>query len=270
MLSPRTSRLWKPQVRKELQLASHQSREETAQHPVYVGTAGWTLPRESVAKFTTDGTHLARYAQRFCAVEINSSFYKPHRPATYARWAASVPPDFRFAVKVPQEITHQRKLIGTAPPLARFLAEVSELKAHLGPLLVQLPPSLVFETPVARAFFACVRARFAGSVVCEPRHATWCCKEAEQLLADFQVARVAADPALVPQAAQPGGWMGLVYYRLHGSPRMYYSAYLEDALRARVQTLRETLPSAPAWCIFDNTALGAALGDALSIARQLK
>ena len=251
-------------------MAQTSAGEDAARHPVYVGTAGWTLPKEYAADFPAEGTHLARYAQRFCGVEINSSFYKPHRPATYARWAASVSEGFRFAVKVPKEITHQRKLVGTEVPLARFLTEVAELDAHRGPLLVQLPPSLAFETPVAQAFFACLRARFAGSVVCEPRHAGWFSQEAERLMADFQIARVAADPSLVPQAAQPGGWPGLAYYRLHGSPRTYYSAYSEDALSMLVQNVRKTLLSAPVWCIFDNTAQGAAMGDALSTARQLK
>ena len=244
--------------------------EDAVVHPVYVGTAGWTLPKEYSAYFPDKGTHLARYAQRFGGVEINSSFYKPHRPATYARWAASVPEDFRFAVKVPKEITHQLKLVEMTMPLERFLAEVSGLGAQLGPLLVQLPPSLAFETRVASTFFACLRARFTGSVVCEPRHARWFSREAQQLLADFQIARVAADPARVPEAAHPGGWPGLMYYRLHGSPRTYYSAYSEEALRTLELNLRERLQSAPVWCIFDNTALGAATGDALSAARRLK
>ncbi len=238
--------------------------DDAALPSLYVGTAGWTVPSEYAAEFPEAGTHLTRYAQRFRGVEINSSFYKPHRLSTYARWAASVPEGFRFAVKVPKEITHQRKLVETAVPLERFLAEVSGLEAHLGPLLVQLPPSLAFETKVAETFFACLRARFTGSVVCEPRHYNWFHEEADRVLTDFQIARVAADPAPVPEATHPGGWQGLAYYRLHGSPRTYYSSYSEDALRTLVQTLRERVNSVPVWCIFDNTALGAATGNALN------
>src|SRR5690349_12428290 len=69
---------------------------------VRVGCAGWSLPKEHADRFPAEGSHLERYAACFPAVEINSSFYKPHRPTTYARWAASVPPDFRFSVKVPK------------------------------------------------------------------------------------------------------------------------------------------------------------------------
>src|SRR6185312_17112458 len=98
---------------------------------------------------------------------INSSFYRPHRPATYARWAASVPAGFRFAVKVPKEITHTRRLVATAEPLRRFLAEASALGDKIGPLLVQLPPSLAYDSDVAAGFFDALRERFEGSVVCE-------------------------------------------------------------------------------------------------------
>ena len=251
-------------------MAQIKANEDTALPRVYVGTAGWTLPKEAAAEFPEEGTHLARYARRFCGVEINSSFYKPHRPATYARWAASVPAEFRFAVKVPKEITHRLKLVDTTAPLERFLAEVTALEANLGPLLVQLPPSLAFNMHVAGAFFASVSARFIGSVVCEPRHPSWFSTDAERVLQDFHVARAAADPALVPEAAHPGGWPGLVYYRLHGSPRIYYSAYSDDALKMLAQNLQEASQSAPVWCIFDNTALGAATGNALSTASRLK
>jgi uncharacterized protein YecE (DUF72 family) len=63
---------------------------------LHIGCAGWSLPRDSWPQFPEAGTHLQRYAARFRAAEINSSFYRPHQPATYERWAGSVPPDFRF------------------------------------------------------------------------------------------------------------------------------------------------------------------------------
>src|SRR5690242_13869791 len=118
-----------------------------------VGCAGWSIRREYAEHFPATGTHLERYARRLPAVEINSSFYRPHRPETYARWAASVPESFRFAVKVPKEITHTRRLRDVADPLDRFLSETRALGDKLGPLLVQLPPSLRFETEVVEAFF---------------------------------------------------------------------------------------------------------------------
>lgn len=233
---------------------------------IRVGCAGWSIPGAQAARFPGEGTHLERYARRFAAGEINSSFYRPHRPATYQRWAASTPDGFRFAVKVPKEITHTRRLADIEEPLERFLAEAGELGEKLGPLLVQLPPSLEWEADVAEAFFTELRERFAGGVVCEPRHATWFTPEGEQLLDRFQVGRVAADPAPVPEAAEPGGWPGLVYYRLHGSPRIYYSGYSAEYLDA----VAARLASTGGWCIFDNTAEGEATADALGVLERLE
>ena len=92
-----------------------------------IGRAAWALPKAHLSAFPEEGTHLERYAARFSAVEINSSFYRPDRPATYARWAASVPADFRFAVKVPKTITHQHRLTEIDSLLESFLREVTEL-----------------------------------------------------------------------------------------------------------------------------------------------
>ena len=233
---------------------------------VRIGTAGWTVPSAVRERFGDAGTHLQRYATRFSCVEINSSFYRPHRPATYARWAASVPDGFRFAVKVPKEITHVRRFADSAEPLEQFLNETSALGEKRAVLLVQLPPSFAFDAALADGFFGAVRERYRGALAFEPRHPAWFSADAEALLRHFEIARVAADPAIAPAAAVPGGWDGFAYYRLHGSPRTYYSAYDDAALRAFATRLRAE--TRPAWCIFDNTALGAAAGNALD-AQQL-
>jgi len=232
-----------------------------------IGTAGWAIPRPVADCFPTDGAGLQRYAARFDAAEINTTFYRSHRPQTYVRWAQSVPDGFRFAVKAPRAITHERRLVDVLPLLDAFLAEVRLLGDRLGPVLVQLPPSLAFDPAAAGGFFAALRERHPGPVACEPRHAGWFASEADAMLQAHRVARVAADPARHPSAGEPGGWPGLAYWRLHGSPRMYYSAYGEAALDDLAQRLR----AAPAdrWCIFDNTTSGAAAADALALRRRL-
>ncbi|HEX2080471.1 MAG TPA: DUF72 domain-containing protein [Longimicrobium sp.] len=238
---------------------------------VLVGCAGWTLPRDVQAEFAAEGSHLERYASRFPAVEINSSFHRPHRPATYARWAESVPPGFRFCAKLPKAITHQLRLVDADDALAAFLAEAGALGGKLACLLVQLPPSLEFDADTAARFFTALGARTEVPAVCEPRHPTWFTAEANDLLRAFHVARVAADPARVPEAAEPGGWPEIAYYRLHGSPRTYYSPYDAawlDALAARIRGDRAA--GRQAWCIFDNTAAGAAARNALDLLARLE
>ena len=140
---------------------------------IYIGTAGWSIPRAVQRRFPAGESLLARYAKVLPAVEINSTFYRPHRASTFERWAASVPRAFRFSVKLPQTITHEHGLAKSAKLLDAFLADLAPLGSRLGCLLVQLPPSLAFDARVARAFFTALRNRFDRGVALEPRHASW-------------------------------------------------------------------------------------------------
>lgn len=235
-----------------------------------IGTAGWSVPSRYAMQVPRSGSHLQRYAGCLNAVEINSSFYRPHRRTTYERWAQSTPADFRFSVKVPKAITHESRLRGADALLDRFLAEATGLGDKLGVLLVQLPPSLVLDKQVADRFFRDLRIRVDLPVALEPRHSTWFKPDVDHWLAGLRIARVAADPAPAAGAEKTGGWDGLAYYRWHGSPRMYFSEYdaaVLASLKSRMEAGRRR--GVPTWCIFDNTASGAALGNALSLARSL-
>jgi uncharacterized protein YecE (DUF72 family) len=231
-----------------------------------IGTAGWSVPSQYLDRVPAGGSHLQRYAAIFSAVEINSSFHRPHRRATWERWAASVPAGFRFAVKIPRTITHEAALAGCASLLDRFADEVSGLGDKLGVVLVQLPSKSPLQKRVAGNFFRALRARIKADVVVEPRHPSWFAPEVSGWLAKRRIARVAADPARNEGADEPGGWSKLAYYRWHGSPRMYYSNYDAAALAALRRRLEQHRGhGVPAWCIFDNTASSAALGNALEL-----
>lgn len=235
-----------------------------------IGTAGWSIPGKDSAAFPGEGTALERYSRIFPGVEINSSFHRPHRASVWAKWAASVPDSFRFAVKVPKTITHQAKLVDCEALTAQFAEEVKPLGAKLAVLLVQLPPKLGFDSGVAERFFTHLRGITDARIACEPRNASWFGDEADALLDRLLVARVAADPALMPAAAVPGGWPGLAYWRLHGSPAMYRSAYPDSALIAYAGQMRAAArDGGAAWCIFDNTAASQATANALSLMKKL-
>jgi uncharacterized protein YecE (DUF72 family) len=233
-------------------------------HDIRIGTAGWSFPR-TLEGFPAEGSGLERYAAVFNAVEINSSFYRPHQRKTYERWAASTPAGFRFAVKVPKTITHERRLVDCGEQLARFLDESSGMGGKLGPLLIQLPPSLRFDAHLVEAFLAGWRKATSAATVLEPRHSTWFEAQAETLLRDFEIGRVVADPAVVPAAARPGGWSGLTYRRLHGSPAMYKTSYDDGRLEPLAKQMIGETDATQAWCIFDNTQFGAATTDALKL-----
>jgi uncharacterized protein YecE (DUF72 family) len=236
-----------------------------------IGCAGWSLPRAVQESFAAGDSHLARYATRFPVTEINSSFHRPHKRSLYEKWAASVPEDFRFCAKLPKTITHERRLADCEGLVDEFLSQAGGLGGKLACLLVQLPPSFAFDALLAGAFLRMLRTRWSGALAMEPRHASWFEGDADGLLRSHEVARVLADPVRHAAGAQPGGWPGRVYLRLHGSPRVYYSSYAPDLLRTLALRLRLAEESgADIWCIFDNTASGAAAADALDLQRLLE
>lgn len=236
---------------------------------VRVGCAGWSIAKASQPLFDEGDSLLARYATRFDAVEINSSFHRPHQSRTYERWAAAVPDDFRFAVKLPRQMSHEARLHRPGPLLDAFLHQADGLGSKLSTLLLQLPPSLAFDARVASTFFGVLRRRWTGGVACEPRHASWFGERADDLMQRHGIARVAADPALHPGAGEPGGACSRRYWRWHGSPRVYYSAYDDVALRALATQVAAAGSRAEAWVIFDNTAHGHVTADALRFRRLI-
>lgn len=237
---------------------------------VRIGTAGWAIPGAWRACFPPEGSQLARYSGEFSGVEINSSFKRHHKATTYARWAASVGPDFRFCVKLPRAVTHEERLADAGDELRRFAEEVQGLGTKLAVVLVQTPPSLAFDPVVAADFFGLARRLFPADLACEPRHPSWFTDEADRFLRDNEVARVAADPAPVPAAACPGGWPDMAYFRLHGRPRIYWSAYDAEAIDAQANAIAAVAATARGiWVIYDNTASGAATGNGLQLRERL-
>ena len=245
----------------------------------FIGTAGWSLPRQHLEHFPVSVSelrlsHLERYATQLGCVEINSSFYRTHRRATWERWAATTPDDFRFAVKAPKCVTHTAKLVNTGGALMDFFAGVHGLGEKLGLVLLQLPPKLAFDEGVAREFLNTLRELHSGRVVLEPRHVSWFTAAVDRLLCSFEIARAAADPPKGSElAARPGGWTGQCYWRLHGTPRTYYSNYDDEWLQAfaeRLQPTEERLKEKDVWVIFDNTALGHAIANAVFLQTILK
>jgi uncharacterized protein YecE (DUF72 family) len=236
---------------------------------IHVGMAGWSNPPSKAADRDSEQTHLSYYAAHFSCVEINSSFYRPHQSATYARWRDATPAAFRFAVKVPRSITHESHLKRCAAEAARFYQEIQALQPKLAVVLVQLPPSLEFNGRAVRTFFQSLPHLRGTRVVCEPRHASWFTSAAEKTLRDVGVSRVAADPARAPSAEAPGGARRFAYFRWHGSPRLYYSKYSQEQL-ATFAAAVNSAKAAQTWCVFDNTARHAAWDDALQFMALLR
>ena len=226
-----------------------------------IATAGWSIPKKNADQFAEEGSALTRYASIFDGVEINSTFYRRHRPSTFARWVDAVPDAFLFSVKLPKEVTHERAMRDIAAPFQTFLGDIAPLDKKRGPLLCQLPPSLAFNAEVLAPAFKIMRDADDGPVVVEARHASFSCSEALDLLKAYAMDRVLADPAPVWPAndfdRRPK------YIRLHGTPKIYYSSYSKEEIRSFCDLL-----ASDSWCVFDNTASGAAIENAMTM-RQL-
>jgi len=239
---------------------------------VRIGLAGWTeaVSRRSASfpPASRDGEKvpaLERYASVFDFVEINASFYRQFRAETYARWAAETPDNFRFAVKMPRLITHFTRL-KNPDLIGPFLATVSGLGPKLAALLVQLPPSLVFDSAAASVFLRALRESYDGVLVCEPRHTSWLESEPRGVLAAHRVGLVST---VVPEPVKELCSSAVpLYVRLHGAPRRYYSAYSAEQLAQLAECLRLN-PRRERFVVFDNTASGAAVRNALELRERL-
>lgn len=235
---------------------------------IRVGLAGWSeaVGRQSSFFPVPEGSGLpalSRYASAFDFVEINATFYRQFRPATFAVWAGEVPDDFRFSVKMHRLITHYTRL--KRPDLLDpFFGSVAGLGKKLGAILVQLPPSLAFEDEVAESFFDALRRRYSGAAVCEPRHDSWGDHAAAKLLRRHRIGRVHTDiPEPEPEPG-PGDVRLPLYVRLHGAPRRYYSSYQAGQLSQLAAFLRDN-PGRSRFVVFDNTASGAAVRNAFEL-----
>jgi uncharacterized protein YecE (DUF72 family) len=236
---------------------------------IRVGLAGWSNPPAKTLERGAGQSHLSFYAAHFSCVEINSSFYRPHQSATYARWRDETPESFRFSVKMPRSVTHESHLKRCANEVSRFYEGIAELRPKLAAVLVQLPPSLEFNARTVRAFFRMLPRLRGAKIVCEPRHPSWFSSAAENALREAGVSRVAADPVRSPGAEIPGGLRRFAYFRWHGSPRLYYSKYSEAQLAAFAAEVSR-VKAADTWCVFDNTARHAAWDDALQFVAALR
>ncbi len=236
---------------------------------IYIGTAAWNIPKMFSHLFGTAAVYpiLKRYASVLNAVEINSSFYKDHLPKTYARWSNLVPENFRFSVKLSRVFTHEQKLQVEKNDVRDSLSAIQELGAKWGVLLIQLPPKLQFNEKIVRRFFENIRSVYSGHIALEPRHQTWTDRSAVQVLQDFQLSKVCADPERCEIADEYCGWQNLKYYRLHGTPEIYKSNYQKERLNLISQDIQKC--NSETWCIFDNTTFGFASENAIMLQKLI-
>lgn len=234
---------------------------------LFVGTSGWQYdswrkrfyPEELVKT-----RWLEHYAARFRVVEINNTFYRLPNPHTFAEWARRTPADFVFVPKVSRYLTHVKRLREPEEPVRRFLDHAAPLGTKLGPVLVQLPPTLTADVghldATLRLFPSTVR------VAVEFRHPSWFSDEVRLVLESHSAALCLADRH--SQSLSPlwrtADW---VYLRLHEGRASPHPCYGQEALAGWAGRLLKNWGStADAYVFFNNDGAGCAVRDAIRFA----
>jgi uncharacterized protein YecE (DUF72 family) len=236
-----------------------------------IGTSGWSY-RHWLGVFYPEDLKPAKflefYTQHFDCVELNASFYRLPNEKTVESWVKRTPPEFRFCLKLSRLITHQKHLVAVEDPLETFFDRFRPLEEaqKLGPLLVQLPPSLRFDAAVVEDFFALLSRRHSEHrFALEVRHGSWFADEALEMLERHRIAFV---------IAHSGGRFpyheavttDFVYLRFHGPGELYASNYPDEMLREYAEKIanwqREGLD---VWVFFNNDVGGYAVENAVRL-----
>ncbi|MCX7817157.1 MAG: DUF72 domain-containing protein [Syntrophales bacterium] len=200
-------------------------------HKIQIGTSGWNynhwegvfyppgLPKKKWLPF---------YSQHFSTVEINATFYRQPKPSTFENWRNQTPEGFVWAVKANRFITHIKRLQEVKDPLAKFFTDASNLGEKFGPVLFQLPPSLMFKEDTLLRFLDNV-VIYRHPCALEVRNKSWINERAFSIMEKYGVAFCISDTAgRYPYAEVITA--SFVYIRLHGSKKLYASSYTEDEL----------------------------------------
>ncbi|WP_460776063.1 DUF72 domain-containing protein [Microbacterium sp. GXF7504] len=233
---------------------------------VRIGTSGWTYPhwRQVLYRGVPAARWLERYTDSFDIVELNGSFYRWPSEARFAAWAARVPEGFTFAVKAPRGLSHGKRLADPDVWLDRIRSATAALGAHLGPLLVQLPPDMARDDDRLEAFLGAVPTGLRP--VMELRHPSWVDDRVFGILERHGASYCVMSGAGL--ACELRATAPLVYARLHGPDphTLYAGSYGEDDLRWWRDRIREwEADGHEVMVFFDNDGEGHAVRDALCL-----
>lgn len=242
---------------------------------LYVGTSGWTYPWESFyPEELRSRDYLSFYSQRFHTVEVNYSFYHLPRPSTYEKWASQTPQDFVFSVKLSRFITHIKRISGVHAEVERFLVNATALGPKMGPILIQLPPSMACDLPRLDEFLTAMEESGSRLVLSRPlrlafefRHRSWFTtpenQETAKLLASHRAAFVLAHSSRFPYPEQEPESSDFMYLRFHGPGKMFASLYGKEGLTPWVPKLRRWIEQGfDVYVYFNNDMTGYAVADA--------
>ncbi|MGW1780883.1 DUF72 domain-containing protein [Streptomyces sp. NPDC002143] len=235
---------------------------------LYVGTSGWQYRDWKGVLYPADvpvRRWLEEYAAQFATVEVNNAFYRLPSRENFASWAARVPPDFVVAVKASRYLTHVKRLHDPEEPVHRLMAHAVGLGSRLGPVLLQLPPTLHADPGLLDACLSCFPA--GTRVAVEPRHDSWWIPEVRQVLRSRGAALCWADAQARPLTPlwRTADWG---YLRFHEGRAEPWPRYGHRSLKTWIDRIATTwADGSDVYAYFNNDPGGAAVGDAALFGR---
>jgi len=238
-----------------------------------IGTSGWTYASWKGPFYPQDlpsRRYLEFYAREFESTEVNYSFYHLPRPSTYEKWAAQVPDDFVFALKASRFITHVKRLDDAGEAWATFVQSALTLGAHLGPILLQFPPSFRRDRKRLTAFLNHAQRPAPKPpllrLAFEFRHESWFTEEIYEFLRYHRAALCIADSPRYPRRDEVTA--DFVYLRFHGRTGLFASKYSDAELAEEAKNIRRYLRGKlDVYVYFNNDALGHAVSNARTLKR---
>src|SRR4051812_582433 len=232
-----------------------------------VGTSGWASRHwgDFYPPDVRPPRWLEWYSRHFPTVEVNNSFYHLPLPSTYEKWARETPRDFVFTLKLSRYITHIRRLKSVKRETRRFLANALPLGPKMGPLLVQLPPTMKADPRrLGRFIDSALDISPALRLAFEFRHESWFqSDETRRVLENAGAVAVSAHSTRYPSASDEWRTAPWVYLRFHGPRELFGSEYGEEGLREWIRKVRGWLREGPdVYAYFNNDAHGYAIRDA--------
>ncbi len=233
---------------------------------IHIGTSGWSYKHWKDTFYPKEikpTDYLSYYAQHFSTTEINTTFYHTPRITTVENWKEKVPETFRFSIKMNRFLTQTKRLKEPDEPLEKFFAAIEPVQHLCGLVLLQLPPSLLFDYERADYLFYLLKTKYKQyDFALEVRHASWLEVDSISLLTKYDIAFV------ISQSGNRFPYAEMItskniYVRFHGSDALYASSYSDEMLHYyALKFLEWTKEKGTIWAYFNNDINGHAIANA--------
>jgi uncharacterized protein YecE (DUF72 family) len=241
---------------------------------IHIGTSGWSYKHWKKIFYPPQlkpPEWIVFYSNQFKITEINASFYRLPLKETVINWTKKVPKDFMFCPKMSRYLTHMKKLLEPEETLERFFEVFEPMQKMMGPVLIQLPPSLKFNYDKADHLYHLLRTKYKNyEFVMEVRHNTWLEEESLTLMAKYDIGLV------ISQSGERFPYSEMItakniYIRFHGPQALYASSYPDKMLQDFAKKFKKWEKEGHViWAFFNNDIFGYAIEDAKRLLQLLE